>query len=215
MRGVLFSQMEPPTVMEEEFHHWYDTDHIPVRLAVPGFHAASRYEALEGTPRYLAVYELDDLAALASDQYRAIKAGPSAETTKMLSLVDGFTRFTGEEITDSGPAEVSGGFIAVVAFAVPPEREAAFDDWYDTEHSPMLLKAADWLRVRRYRVVDGEGGPWTRLAIHDLASTEVMDSPERARARSGPKRDALATEDWFGQSGRWLYRRLSRVSSSS
>lgn len=213
--GVLFSQMEPPAGTEEEFHHWYDTDHIPVRMAVPGFAAASRYEAVEGSPRYLAIYELSDLAALQSPAYAKVKAEPSAATTKMLGAVSGFTRYIGEEIADSGPAGTTGPFIAVVAFAVPPSGEAEFDDWYDSEHSPLLLAAPDWLRVRRYRVIDGEGGPWTRLAVHELANLEVMDSPERARARQGPKRDALAERPWFANSGRWLYRRLNRVEAGS
>jgi hypothetical protein len=79
----------------------------------------------------------------------------------------------------------------------------------------MLLEAKDWLRVRRYRVVDGEGGPWTHLALHELASTEVMNSPERAKARRGPLRDQLASRPWFGESGRWLYRQLSAVTAKA
>lgn len=211
MHGVLFSQMEPPNGLEEAFHHWYDTDHIPARLAIEGFIGASRYEALEGQPRYLAIYELADLDTLNDDGYVALKRSPSPKTSEMLGLVRNFTRFTCELISDTGPSDATGGHLAVVAFAVPPRREAAFDDWYDTEHTPALLEADDWLRVRRYRVVDGEGGPWTRLAIHELASREVMASPERERARQGPKRAALAGDPWFSQSGRWLYRRLSRV----
>jgi hypothetical protein len=38
-----------------------------------------------------------------------------------------------------------------------------------------------------------------------------MDSPERARARKGPRRDALARNDWFARSGRWLYEKISVV----
>jgi hypothetical protein len=63
-------------------------------------------------------------------------------------------------------------------------------------------------------VLDGAGGPWTHLALHELASAEVMDSPERARARRGPRRDALAGHDWFGRSGRWLYERISAVTAA-
>src|SRR5690348_13881925 len=76
----------------------------------------------------------------------------------------------------------------------------------------MLLEADDWLRVRRYRVPGGAGGPWTHLALHELASV-VMDSPERARARKGPLRDAPAGHDWFASPGRWLYERISAVTA--
>lgn len=211
MRGILFSQMEPPTGWEADFHTWYDTDHIPARLAMDGFESAQRYEALEGEPKYLVVYELSDMAVLDTDAYKQLKKSPSAETIRMLSNVNGFTRYTCREISDSGPTGRSARFLAVVAFAVPDEDLEQFDDWYETEHSQMLLKADDWLRVRRYDVLSGEGGPWNRLALHHLASREVMDSPERAAARVGPKREALVGREWFGQSGRWFYQPVAGV----
>jgi hypothetical protein len=210
--AMLFSQMEPPADLVGEFHAWYDTDHIPARMALPGFRGARRLRALDGEPEYLAVYELDSLAALETDGYRRVKTSPSALTGRMLGAVNGFTRFTCEQVSDDGDP-VHGAFLSVVAFSVPQEWETEFDRWYGTEHVPMLLEADDWLRVRRYRVLDGEGGPWTHIALHELASTEVMDSPERARARSGPLRVPLAELDWFGRSGRWLYEQLSAVTS--
>lgn len=206
--AILFSQMEPPAALEDEFGEWYDEEHIPIRLAAPGFQAASRWEAIDGTPRYLAVYELEDLGALKTPEYVRIKAEPSERTARMLGAVSGFTRFTCPQISDAGDPEARGTYMAVVSFAVPEDRLGDFDDWYENEHVPALLQADDWLRVRRYEVLDGEGGPWNRFALHELASREVMDSPERAAARKGPKRDALAASPWFDGSGRWLYQRI-------
>jgi hypothetical protein len=207
--GILFSQMEPPDGWEADFHEWYDTEHIPVRLAIDGFDRATRYRAVQGEPAYLAVYELSDLAAFDTPEYRRIKDEPSERTARMLANVRGFTRYTCEQTYDSGEAP-PGDHLSVVAFEVPDEDVARFDDWYESEHIPALLRADDWLRVRRYRVLSGEGGPWTHLALHELASLEVMDSPERAEARRGPKRDALAEKPWFGRSGRWLYDVIAR-----
>lgn len=211
MRGILFSQMEPPEGWESDFHRWYDTDHIPVRLALSGFEAATRYRAVEGEPKFLAVYELGDMGVLETPEYQAIKSEPSDETKRMLSNVRGFTRYTCEQISDSGDPGRSGEYLAVVAFAVPQEDLEQFDDWYETEHAAMLLKADDWLRVRRYSVRSGEGGDWNRLALHELASLEVMESPERAAARKGPKREALVDRPWFSRSGRWQYQVITRA----
>jgi hypothetical protein len=172
--AILFSQMEPPAPLTGEFHAWYETDHVPARMALPGFQGARRFRALDGEPAYLAVYELDDLDALQTEGYLQLKAAPSALTDRMLGLVSGFTRFTCEQIADMG-SPARGDYLSVVAFAVPDEFTAAFDDWYEGEHVPMLLEADDWLRVRRYRVLDGTGGPWTHLALHELGSVEVMD----------------------------------------
>ena len=208
MRGMLFSQMEPPTELEPEFNVWYDEEHIPDRLVIDGFDRADRYLEVDAEGHYLAVYQLSDLAALETPEYRELKEQPSARTQRMLSSVSGFTRFTCQQIHDTGDAGEH-SFLAVVAFPVPEEDEARFDDWYDNEHAPMLLEAEDWLRVRRYKVLSGDGGPWTHFALHELASREVMDSDERQAARQGPKRDALAGRDWFPRSGRWLYERIT------
>jgi hypothetical protein len=208
--GILFSQMEPAEGDEDSFHDWYETDHIPVRMELDGFASATRYNARQGEPAYLAVYELTDLGALEQPAYVKVKEDPSELTVSMLDSVRGFTRYTCEEIFDSGAPDREHTHLSVVAFAVPEDDAEQFDDWYESEHAQALLEADDWLRVRRYRVLSGEGGPWTDLALHELGSAEVMDSPERAAARRGPKRDALAARDWFGDSGRWLYEVLSR-----
>lgn len=214
--AILFSQMEPPEGWTERFHHWYETDHIPARLALPGFERAERFEALDGTPAYLAVYELTGLGALATAGYETLKRDPSDETKTMLANVRGFTRYTCVETSDTGPSPRGrGDVLSVVAFAVPPADEAQFEDWYLDEHVGLLMRAPDWLRVRRYRVVSGEPAPWTHLALHELASADVMDSPERTAARNGPKRAALADRPWFATSGRWLYRSIFRAEAAS
>jgi hypothetical protein len=206
--GILFSQMEPPPGGEDRFQEWYETEHIPARLAIDGFDLAIRYHAIEGSPAYLAIYHLSDLAALDTSDYQHLKEAPSERTREILSVVRGFTRYTCAQVFDSGRSGAH-RYLSVVAFAVPDSDVSEFDEWYETEHIPALLKEKDWLRVCRYRVLSGEGGPWTHLALHELASLEAMGSPARAAARQGVLRDKLARRPWFGQSGRWLYEVLS------
>ena len=43
---------------EDEFNRWYDEEHIPERLSIPGVLSAARYAAVQGGPKYLACYEL-------------------------------------------------------------------------------------------------------------------------------------------------------------
>ncbi len=210
MRGMLFSQMEPPPGWEADFHDWYNTEHIPVRLAIPGFDRCTRYEAIDGEPKYLAIYEISDFAALDTAAYRRLKDEPSERTARMLGNVRGFTRYIAEERSDTGGGRGNGDYLSAVAFTVPREDEVEFDHWYADEHVPRLMLARDWLRVRRYVLRTGDPEPYTHIALHELATAEVMDSPERAHARKGPARDALATKPWFNNSGRWLYRVIER-----
>ena len=57
---------KPTGDRDAEFNRWYDEQHLPEVLAVPGFTAATRYQVLSrlpdaGTPdwRYLAIYEIE------------------------------------------------------------------------------------------------------------------------------------------------------------
>jgi hypothetical protein len=207
MRGLLFSQMEPAPALRREFDDWYDHEHIPARLALPGFASAARYEADEGEPSHLACYFLDDVAVLDSPEYLRLKAAPSARTERMLGSVSGFTRYLCDELFDIGPAEERPGALSVVAFSVPAVDRAEFAAWYEEEHVPMLMRADGWLRVRQYEPRPGFDGPaWTHLTLHELRDVQVMDSDERKAARATPRRAALAERHWFGRSGRWLYR---------
>ncbi|HEX7215077.1 MAG TPA: hypothetical protein VF578_12765, partial [Methylomirabilota bacterium] len=59
---MLWTDVDPQ--YEAEFNRWYDEEHLDRLLKVPGFLGASRYEALRGGPKYLAMYELEDVSVL-------------------------------------------------------------------------------------------------------------------------------------------------------
>lgn len=214
MKGLLFSQMEPPAGWEADFHDWYEHHHIPARMQIPGFACATRYEAVEGEPRWLACYFLDDMAALETPAYVALKQQPDPRTERMLANVHGFTRYLCDEISDTGATAEPAGLLYVVAFAVPDEAAAEFDGWYEEEHVPLLMRVDGWLRVRRYRVRPGfDGPPWTHLALHELRDAATLDAPERAAARDTPRRDALAAQPWFARNDRWTYRPIHHATA--
>jgi hypothetical protein len=62
--------------VEEAFNRWYDEVHVPDILRCPGFLRAERFVG-EESPRYLAIYEIADAAALESPELRAVRGwGP-------------------------------------------------------------------------------------------------------------------------------------------
>ena len=81
-KGCLLVMMQPSPDFESEFNDWYDTDHVPERLAIPGFLAARRYECIEGWPRYLAIYDLADPDVLTSPAYLAVAEGAYTNWTR-------------------------------------------------------------------------------------------------------------------------------------
>lgn len=76
--GLMHVQFDYPVETLDELHDWYNSEHIPERMSCPGFVTGQRFTAVEGAPRWLALYELGTPAALESAEYRRIR-GP-AET---------------------------------------------------------------------------------------------------------------------------------------
>jgi hypothetical protein len=201
-RAVLFSEMTPDPQWEAEFNDWYDHEHIPARMAAPGFTGAQRYHSVEG-PAYLAIYDMESAQALATPEYQVIKGNPSERSRRMLNGVHDFTRYIGEEVGswpggNAGNAAAAGApFVYAVFFTVPAGRADEFDRWYEEDHIPALLTCPDWLAVRRFRIVSGEPQPFTHLALHYLATPDALESKAREVARNSPWRARLASESWF------------------
>lgn len=63
----------PEGISEERFNAWYNEEHIPERLAIPGFHWAARYINVGGPgPRHMALYALKDESVLQSREYEVL-----------------------------------------------------------------------------------------------------------------------------------------------
>ncbi|WP_158808028.1 DUF4286 family protein [Beijerinckia sp. L45] len=202
--SILFSEMTPPVGQESRFHDWYNEEHIPLRMDVPGFLSAQRYRDLADDARgYLAVYEMTDPAVMASSAYQVVKTQPSDTTREMLSTVSGFTRYIGAEMGTrrqpglSGAQALDAAVLYAVWFEVPESALPDFDAWYDLDHVPLLLGCKDWLMVRRFHILDGEPTKANRLALHYLADRSALEAPERAAARATPWRKRLAALPWF------------------
>jgi hypothetical protein len=90
---MLLVQMQPPTAMEDEFHAWYDTEHVPEREVVPGFESAARFVCVTGWPRYMACYDLTSLNVLEEDPYRSIGGeNLSVWSKRVIGRVVGYER---------------------------------------------------------------------------------------------------------------------------
>jgi hypothetical protein len=105
-RGLLLTMTEPPAAMDEEFNAWYDSEHIPERLSIPGFRSARRWRAdtAPGEGKYLATYELDSPQVLMTPEYRARFEGPTPWTRRCLEKAVVFRRWACEQ-TAPGQAD--------------------------------------------------------------------------------------------------------------
>ena len=70
---LLVTRVDIAPVVETEWNRWYDEIHVPEILKVPGFLTARRYRAIEGAPKYMALYEMEDVQAFYSDAFNRAK----------------------------------------------------------------------------------------------------------------------------------------------
>jgi hypothetical protein len=87
-----------PDFIVDEYNAWYDQEHLPRLVAVPGVERARRYMARSGNPRYLTAYELSDRDAFSSPE--GLKARKTPWTEKMRSLFSNTRRLTCRLISD-------------------------------------------------------------------------------------------------------------------
>jgi len=73
-----------PDDIVDEYNEWYDNEHLPRLVTVPGVIRARRYTAVIGAPCYLTAYELTDRDAFESPE--GLKARKTPWTARMRSL---------------------------------------------------------------------------------------------------------------------------------
>jgi hypothetical protein len=212
--GLLFVMMGIAPEHEEEFNRWYNEEHLPERRNCEGFLNARRYTAVEGTPKYLATYDLTSVGVLESPPYRALTAEASPWTRRIGSLLDAHTRNVYEEQTPDSvtkdfaqPEKVadSTALLAVLA-DVEPEHEKDLIGWYDEEHLSERMACPGFLRARRFVAVNGEP---RFLALYDLTDLSALETPEYRGHQNAPTKRTTEVLAHLRNSRRNVYRRIA------
>jgi hypothetical protein len=182
---------------------WHTHEHLPERLAIPGFLRGTRWVALQGQPRYLVLYEVEDLATLASDAYLDRLNHPSPWTARTMPHYRGMTRGLCTVVRSAGLG--MGHFGLLIRFASVAGAEQRLGDWLDTDivarlpqrpglGSVHLLRgalAAQMTNEQRMRGVDG-GIDWALLttgyseeALAELRRSDLGDDSLAERGAAG------------------------------
>jgi hypothetical protein len=67
--GALMLWLDVAPELDRETDGWYIDEHMPERIDIGGYLRARRFNAMEGTPAYLTLFEAKTPAALASEGY--------------------------------------------------------------------------------------------------------------------------------------------------
>jgi len=181
-KGTLIAAMRIGQAAPDEFHDWYDTEHVPERERAPGFLLCRRWLGADDPTVSVATYDLEDAAVLRRPAYLAIGGeNLSPWSRRVTARVERLMRFEGDQILpgDQLPPADAGGLL-LNAMNIAPELEAEFNEWYDKEHIPALAAVPGVLCARRFR---GTGNR-RYVALYHLASPAVVESAEWKVARA-------------------------------
>jgi hypothetical protein len=186
-KGLLFMAFDFSTAHEDEFHDWYDREHIPERLGVPGFLNAGRWIDETNPKIHVATYDLDNSSVLASAPYRAVGGDNQTVWTKRVTAMCGrIMRFEGEQLLPGDlSASPEAAALLVASMNVDPAAEAGFNAWYNTEHLPQLSAVPGVLAARRYRATD-TASERRYLALYHLRDATVSRSDAWSKAANTP-----------------------------
>jgi hypothetical protein len=194
---LVYTDVDPQH--EDEFNAWYNTEHLPELLSLPGFLDAARYVAYKSGPKYLAVYELATADALKTTEFQKWRANPSPWSRRISPTVIGknLSRAIGQQIFPAAPETPDRGMapaLQIGRMSVPDNADQEWNEWYNGEYIPGYRKVAGVIYARRYRVVEGE----TRYAtVYEFENEKVSETAEwnkqreGSSARSGRMRDVM------------------------
>jgi len=180
--GLLAVWTDVAPEAEREFNEWYDSEHIPQLLGVPGFLSGRRYQAVEGEPKYLALYDLTDADVLKSDAFRQVRELPTEWTKKMRPLFRNTAIGTYRQLFAHGtqPAK-DADFVLTVRLNIPADKEQDFNEWYNVDHVPALVGVPGVHCARRYMAAEGDP---KYLAVYEMNDARIPKSPEWDKARN-------------------------------
>src|SRR5690606_14747908 len=140
-KGLLAVAFDFGGAHRDEFHDWYDVEHLPERQRVPGFGLCERWIGADDPTFAVATYDLDTVEVLRSAPYKAIAyENLSPWSKRVTAMCKRLARFEGSQTLPGeavAPSSGAGGFL-LNAMNVTAEAEADFNRWYDEEHVPAL-----------------------------------------------------------------------------
>jgi hypothetical protein len=181
-QGLLAVWTDIAPEAESEFNEWYNTEHIPQLLGVPGFLSGRRYRAVEGEPRYLALYELAIPEVLKTDAFRQVRESPTEWSKKMIPLFRNTAIGEYRQLFScSNHPAPEAEFVLTVRLNIPVEKEEEFNQWYNIDHLPALVGVPGVAGARRYQAVAGDP---KYLAVYEMNDAGIPKSAAWDKARN-------------------------------
>lgn len=121
----------------DEFYRWHDKEHVPERLALPGFRRGRRFGRPGHSPEFLTMYEADDVAVLTSPEYLARLNAPTPATASALRHFRNTSRAVCRLALSAGSS--TGGHVLALRLGVPADRADALRSTMSDQFFPAAL----------------------------------------------------------------------------
>ena len=153
------------------FNDVYDNEHLPNLRAVPGVRRASRFRQPSPTePRYLAAYELDGAHVVQGPAWKtAGEAGRWPGEVRPHTMNRHLALY--EWVGGSGALTGRTPYVFWVMMDIEPHREALFNELYDHEHLPLLMKLPGAVTAVRYRTT--AAGEPRYLCVYEVERNDL------------------------------------------
>ena len=179
-----------------EFEDWHAHEHLPERLAIPGFLRGSRWTSRSQEAGIFVLYELSDLGVFASPAYLERLNRPTAWSTRMMASIRNMVR-SPCRISVSVGAGLGRGLLTL-RFAPAPGSANALREWVQTTIATSLSKRPGLVAVHLLEAeIPRQIGQTTEQALrggdaavswallvsgHDHAAIDTLLSQELAEA---------------------------------
>lgn len=209
-KASMIVTLKPKAIGQDEIDDWYDLEHIPQRVALPGFVATERWTLIEGGPLSLTVYDVTSLDVITSAPYLAITGDHMTPWTRRIFPRTERNRYEAVLTLDQRkPGRDDAEGLLVIGMNVEPAMEAEFNRWYVEEHVPNLFALPGVLGARRY---ESRTGGQKHIAMYHLAQPEVQASAEWKKAIDTPW--ASTVRPHTRDRARFVCRRYHRATAS-
>ena len=196
--GIFLVYVDVPAQYEDEFNKWYNEEHIPELLSVPGILDAARYVAVKGGPKYLAAYELESVDVMQSAAFTNRPRTPWGARVSPSVIGQNRTRVVGTQIFPADVEMPDRGMapaLQIGRMSVPAAADAEWNAWYNGEYIPGYRKVPGVIYARRFRVVEGSTGYTTvyEFEHEKVSETEAWAYQQKNSSPHSPRMREVMT----------------------
>jgi hypothetical protein len=155
----------------DAFYAWHGEEHMPERVAIPGFLRGRRYVAIEGAPEFFNLYETATPAVLTGPDYLARLNSPTPRTLAAVRHFGNVARALCEVAASYGDGQ--GGLIATYRYDV--------DDLRAASHRARMADALGSCARK-----DGIAGAHLLVALTEASAVETEERKARGSATLVP-----------------------------